>query len=72
MKNLTFTFNSEKQHVDVFHEDLLIQSVGIDSKGVVNSNDFNHLANKLNISLEDELEDLNYAIFRCQNERKPS
>lgn len=73
MKNLAFTFDSEKQRVDVFHEDLFIGSVGIDSKGVVNPIDFNRLANNLNISEdEDELEDLNYAIFRCQNERKPS
>ncbi len=74
MKNLdlTFTFYPEEQVVNVFQGDHFLQSVEINSKGVINSNDFNRLTNALHLSLEDEKEDLNFEIFRCWNEAKAS
>lgn len=57
-------FNSSTKKVDVFNrkDDSLVQSVSV-INGVVDTGDLEQIANVLDITTEDELEDLDYDIF---------
>lgn len=57
-------FNSSTKKVDVFNrkDDSLVQSVSV-VNGVVDTGDLEQIANVLDITTEDELEDLDYDIF---------
>lgn len=57
-------FNSSTKKVDVFNrkDDSFVQSVSV-VNGVVDTGDLEQIANVLDITTEDELEDLDYDIF---------
>lgn len=68
MYGLRFWFNPQTQRVEIYQMETFLRSVGVDKS--VDREDLKCLANDLNFTAEDDIEDLDYEILRCYRDAR--